>query len=194
MIMSNRNTNNQKLRYRLNRISVFIAAILFSGIFQFASAQQSESELLSTRPHFLDSADYLSDSLFREDMKIIGKYIELDSVDRQMFRPSVLLMLIRNNSNASQILDYNALIGIIKDFRKGIGYTEMRKAIMLYSNLADRRVNPKNWDLDQQLFVRLGFTQADIEDFKLFISMKKNRKKTYRQAYIDYMKEIDSLK
>lgn len=107
MIMSNKSSNYQKFRYRFNHLYVFIAAILFSGTFQVASAQQLESELLSTRPHFLDSVGHQSDSLFREDMKVIGKYVELDSVDIQMFRPSVLLMLIRNNHDPSLTLDYN---------------------------------------------------------------------------------------
>jgi hypothetical protein len=54
-------------------------------------------------------------------------------------------------------------------------------------------VNISNWDTDKQLFIKLGFTESDLEDFKEYISQRAPKNINYKEAYVGYMKEIEAL-
>lgn len=161
----------------------------------FAQAQEVavNQKLLHEKPNFLKQRLKATDPLFIQDISVLKQFMVLDSLDEEMLKPQILLVVLSDSRPADSVITYQTLINAVQVFKKGIGYTEFRKGLLLYKEMAALIVNPDNWELDQTLFKRLGFTEADLEDFLLFISKSENKKLNYKQAYLAYMKEIDSL-
>ena len=55
-------------------------------------------------------------------------------------------------------------------------------------------MNLQDWPADQELFVRMGFTINDLEDFKTFISRPEHAELSYLQVFSKYMKEIEGMR
>ncbi|MNQ99814.1 hypothetical protein D3C85_1155640 [compost metagenome] len=55
-------------------------------------------------------------------------------------------------------------------------------------------MNLKDWEMDKELFVRMGFTVSDLEDFKNFIAQPERSELTYMQAFSQYMSEIEAMR
>ena len=172
-------------------ITLAFTIILFLfGLTAEAQEGTVNQKLLTEQPNFLKQPLKASDSLFIQDIAVLKKFVLLDSLDEAML---ILLVILSDSQPTDSTITYQKLIDAIQTFKKGIGYTEFRKSLILYKQMAALLVNPDNWEKDQLLFKRLGFTEADLEDFLLFISKSENKKLNYKQAYLAYMKEIDSL-
>ncbi|WP_233164536.1 hypothetical protein [Pedobacter sp. ASV28] len=178
-------------KYRF--ITGLMAILLFIlSTFVYAQEGVSSRELLKKQPNFLTTHLKASDTLFLKDIAVLKNFIVMDSVDVEILKPQILYTLLNENT-IDTTATYKTLIDAILTFKQGIGYLEFRKGIILYKQMAIVKVNPKNWENDQILFKRLGFTEADLEDFLLFISKQENKDLNYKEAYLAYMKEIDRL-
>ncbi len=175
----------------LHLLATFL--LLFTASFGYAQENTANQQLLAKEPHFLQSRLKSTDSLFLEDINVIKKYVQLDSVDIEILKPQILYAVLVE-AKVDSAVTYKTLIDAIQTFKGGIGYNEFRKGILLYKQMASIKVNPQNWSNDQVLFRKLGFTEADLDDFLLFISKAENKEMNYKQAYLAYMKEIDNLK
>jgi len=164
----------------------------FASIFSFAQQSEVDTKLLSEQPNFLKTRLKSTDSLFLKDIGVLKKFIALDSVDMEILKPQILYTVL-SESNVDTIVTYKTLVNAVQAFKQNIGYAEFRKGILLYKQMAAIKVNPENWKNDQALFRRLGFTEADLEDFLVFISKPENKNMNYKEAYLAYMKEIDNL-
>ena len=177
-----------------NRLHLLLTSLLlFITSFGYAQENTTNQQLLAKEPHFLQSRLKSTDSLFLEDINVIKKYVQLDSVDLEILKPQILYAVLVE-AKVDSAVTYKTLINAIQTFKGGIGYAEFRKGILLYKQMASIKVNPQNWINDQVLFRKLGFTEADLDDFLLFISKAENKEMNYKQAYLAYMKEIDNLK
>ncbi len=168
------------------------ALLLLLSMVTFAQQTNDEQRLLSEQPNFLKSRLKATDSLFVHDITVIKKFVALDSVDVEILKPQILYAVL-SDSKVDSVVTYQTLVNAVRAFKQNIGYAEFRKGILLYKQMALIKVNPENWKNDQALFKRLGFTEADLEDFLLFISKPENKNLNYKEAYLAYMKEIDNL-
>lgn len=155
--------------------------------------QLSTNDPLDKVPHFIKNGAYTPDSLFVKDLAMLKTHIGFDSLDTKILKKSVLTELLYQDISVRAPYTYTKLIAAIQTFKKSIGYIELRKGLDIYERLKNLPVNPVNWSNDKKLFERLGFTEADLEDFIIFISKPANNKLTYKEAYVAYIKEIDSL-
>jgi hypothetical protein len=60
--------------------------------------------------------------------------------------------------------------------------------------MAAKKVNLDNWESDKELFVRMGFTAGDLEDFKGFLGSLGPENLTYKAALTRYMTEIEAMR
>lgn len=168
---------------------IFIPLVISLSTF---AQSATDKKLLSKEPNFLKARLKPTDSLFVKDIEVLKKFVVLDSVDIEILKPQILYSIL-SESNVDTLVTYKKLVEAVQMFKQNIGYTEFRKGILLYKQMATIKVNPENWIKDQELFRKLGFTEADLEDFLLFISKPENKNLNYKEAYLAYMKEIDSL-
>jgi len=172
---------------------LIILLLLLIASFSYAQENTATRQLLSKEPHFLQTRLKSTDSLFLEDINVIKKHVQLDSIDLEILKPQILYAVLIE-AKVDSAVTYQTLIDAIQTFKSAIGYAEFRKGIVLYKQMAAIKVNPQNWSNDQVLFRKLGFTEADLDDFLVFISKAENKDLNYKQAYLAYMKEIDNLK
>ena len=172
--------------------NIFFTSLLLVGISSSAQQNNNDSQLLSLEPNFLKARLKANDSLYLKDISILQKFVALDSVDLEILKPQILYTIL-SESNVDTVVTYKKLVEAVQSFKQNIGYAEFRKGILLYKQMAAIKVNPSNWENDQLLFRKLGFTEADLEDFLVFISKPQHKELNYKEAYLAYMKEIDSL-
>jgi len=179
----------------MKNMSIFLvclASLLLASTSSNAQHNKEDLELLSKEPQFLKTRLKASDTLYQKDLAVLKKFVVLDSVDIEILKPKILYSIL-SESSIDTIVTYKKLVAAVETFKQNIGYSEFRKAVLLYKEMASVRVNPANWANDQILFRKLGFTEADLEDFLLFISKPAHQQLNYKEAYLAYMKEIDSL-
>lgn len=89
---------------------------------------------------------------------------------------------------------YRTLIDYFNDYKKTIAYKDFIKGLVLYKELALKKINLDNWETDKELFVRMGFTVGDLEDFKSFLTNVASQDLTYKAALTKYMSEIEVMR
>ncbi len=151
------------------------------------------SKILDQHPYFADHQLLPADSLLLRDIEILKHCGNFDSIDSELLKGSVLSALMRDQVNAGKPATYRTIIDFVSDFRKTQEYREFRDGVLLYKSLENKKVSLKEWDTDQQLFIRMGFTVSDLDDFKEYMVDPSNTELTYKQVYIKYMKSLDEL-
>jgi hypothetical protein len=149
---------------------------------------------LKKQPYFATHKTLSTDSLFLQDLKVIKHFVMLDSIDVELLKPNILAALMLEQANAGKATTFQVLINYFKEFKSTIAYKDFRKGVLLYRNMEGQKVNLSNWEVDKELFVKLGFTEADLEDFQDYILNRAPKNINYKEAYTGYMKEIAALK
>lgn len=177
----------------LGKSLLWVAFLSLCTIFCFAQSEVSCATDLVKEPYFVKNKVSQNDSLYLNDLAILKKCGNFSDTDSLLFKGSIFLAIMDKELEDTSNVTYERVINAINQFKKTNTYKEFLESVTLYKSLESKTVNPKNWETDKILFVRLGFTEADLEDFKIFIADEKHQKLTYKQAYILYMKEIDAL-
>lgn len=186
------------LRLGFSQKNIFTAGLMLIliGVISasFAQTPIDCSKVLDQQPNFVDHKLLPTDSLLQNDIRILKHCGDFDSIDSELLKGTVLSALMRDQVNAGKPATYRTIIDFVSDFRKTQEYREFRDGVVMYRNLENKKVSLKDWDTDQQLFVRMGFTVSDLDDFKEYISSPTNSSLTYKEAYKKYMNEIEGLK
>ncbi|MEJ7560577.1 MAG: hypothetical protein WKF66_19865 [Pedobacter sp.] len=173
-----------------------VCLVLLSLLRSVDSSAQEKfpyDSFLEKQPYFATHKVIPTDSLFIQDVKILRHYLDLDSIDMELLKPNVLSALMLEQVNAGKASTFKVLVDYFKDFKNSISYQDFRNGVILYRKMERQPVNLSNWENDKQLFVKLGFTESDLEDFKEYISQRAPKNINYKEAYVGYMKEIEAL-
>ena len=173
--------------------SVILFIFLFTSIHSFAQRDFDCDKLLDQQPYFVKHKSGEQDSMLKRDIEILKHCGDFDSIDSAFFKGPVLGALMLDQVRLGKPATYRTLIEMLKDFRKTEAYKEFSDGMLIYRRLKEKKVNLKDWDSDKELFVRLGFTVNDLEDFKMFLQKPENISLTYMAALTKYMTEIEAL-
>lgn len=150
------------------------------------------SKVLDQEPYFARHQSLLpTDSLLIKDILILKHCGSFDEIDSELLKGSVLTALMRDEVNEGKPATYRTILDFISAFKKTQEYQEFKDGVLLYRTLENKKVSLKDWDKDQKLFIRMGFTQNDLDDFKGYISGPQVAGLTYKEAYLKYIKEIE---
>jgi len=183
-----------QLRYLIKENTFPALLLLFLVCMTSVSFGQTESDcsaILDQEPYFVRHQFLPSDSLFMKDVRILKHCGNFDAVESELLKSSVLTGLMREQISAGKPATYRTIIDYINLFKKTQEYQEFRDGVLLYRQLENKKVNLKDWESDQKLFVRMGFTQNDLDDFKEYISVPPVNGLTYKEAYLRYIKELE---
>lgn len=176
-----------------NVLSVFVLTFLCFLSFAVVAQESGNVRKLSDRPYFLDHELKSKDSLFATDVVTLKKYVTFDSLDVELLKAPVLREILLGEARVGRPATYQTMVAYIAYYRQTVAYKEFRENLILFKRMESLKVNPLNWEKDQILFNRLGFTESDLEDFKSYISAPEHANMNYKQAYIGYMNEIMAL-
>lgn len=186
------------LRLDWSQKNIFCAGLMLIliSVISVSSAQTPIdcNKILDQQPNFVNHHLLPTDSLLLNDIQILKHCGDFDSVDSELLKGSVLSAMMRDEVSSGKPATYRTIVDFVINFRKTREYQEFRDGVIMYRNLENKKVNLKEWDTDQQLFVRMGFTVNDLDDFKEYISSPSNSSLTYKEAYMKYMNELEGLK
>jgi len=174
-------------------IITFITSIFTLSYNAFGQQKVDCNLLLDSEPYFAGHKVAFADSLFQRDITIIKQCGNLDSLDRELLKVPVLGSIMLGEVRKGKPATYRTIINYISNFKKTPEYEEFATGVLLYRKLENKKADTTTWDEDKKLFVRMGFSESDLEDFKLFVVMPQHKDMTYKQLYIGYMNELEKL-
>jgi len=181
------------------KLSVFflLTSLFLLSLSTSSFAQQDKidcAKILDTEPYFVKHKTAEQDVMLKRDIQILKHCGNFDSVDSLFFKGPILGALMLDQSRLGKPATYRTLIEMLTVFRETESYKEFAKGMSLYRTLKGKKVNLNEWDTDKELFVRMGFTVNDLEDFKAFLTDPEHAKLTYQEALTKYMSEIEAMR
>lgn len=178
----------------MRKTSFFLCLLLSIVMACGAYGQEVFGEnVLDEEPYFARHNGKTEDMLFLRDIRILKRFGRFEGLDSAFLKAAILGNIMIEQVRLGKPATYRTVIDYVSNFRQTEAYQQFAEGITLFKKLQDKKVNPDNWDEDKALFVRLGFTEADLDDFRNYIGDPVHKDLTYKQAYAAYMKEIESL-
>ncbi len=177
---------------RLNLLFFFLLLICTKEL--FAQDTLDCEKLLDQQPYFVKHKSGEKDMALKRDIEILKKCGNFNSVDSTLLKGPILGVLMLEQVNAGKPATYRTIIDFFKNFRNTSKYKDFVYGLELYKITGWKKVNPESWDLDKELFVRMGFTVSDLEDFKLFMIKPENTGQTYMVVFSKYMTELEEMR
>lgn len=150
--------------------------------------------VLDQEPFFVKHKTSEKDSLLKRDIAILKHCGNFESIDSVFFKGPMLGALMLDQVRTGKPATYRTLIDYFNDYKKTPAYRDFVKGLVIYQELAGKKINLNNWEADKELFVRMGFTAGDLEDFKSFLSGLATENLTYKAALTRYMSEIEAMR
>lgn len=174
--------------------SLFFVVFLFFSCFAVAQRSFDCEKILDTEPYFVRHKSLAADSLLKRDIAVLKHCGDFDDVDSVFFKGAMLGALMLDQVRIGKPATYRTLIDYFAEFKKTISYKDFVKGLALYREMAAKKVNLNNWETDKELFVRMGFTAGDLDDFKGFLTGVASENLTYKAALTRYMSEIEAMR
>ena len=175
-------------------LTIIMITLFFSLSYNASGQQKIDCSLLQdSEPYFAAHKVTASDSLFQRDIAIIKQCGNLDSLDQELLKVPVLGSIMLGQVRKGKPATYRTIIDYITDFKKTSEYEEFATGVLLYRKLENKKADTTTWEQDKMLFVRMGFSESDLEDLKLFMAMPGQKNMTYKQLYISYMNDLEKL-
>ncbi|WP_316822476.1 hypothetical protein [Pedobacter gandavensis] len=183
---------------KLNRFSGkgiwSLLLLTFIGLPIFAQEKLDCEKILDQEPYFVrHKSGEKSEALLR-DIEILKHCGDFNPVDSAFLKGNMLGMLLLQEVRAGKPATYRTLVDFFQNFRKTAEYKDFSYGLALYRKIGEKKVSLQDWPSDQELFVRMGFTVNDLEDFKEFVFRPAHVELNYLQVFSKYMKEIEEMR
>lgn len=165
--------------------------------FYFCSFAQEKTDcerLLDTEPYFVKNKSDEKDKALMRDIEILKHCGNFNSIDSTFLKGPLLGSLMLEQVNAGKPATYRTIIDFFQEFRKTTRYKDFAYGLSLYQKIGKKQINEDTWEADKELFVRMGFTVGDLDDFKRFMIRPENSKLSYLGVLTKYMTEIESMR
>lgn len=179
---------------KIIRTSIFTLLICAAGLQGRAQQDIDCKKVLDQQPYFVRHKSGEEDAMLKKDIEILKHCGNFDSIDSAFFKGPVLGALMLDQVRLGKPATYRTLIDMLTEFRKTASYKDFADGMLLYRKLKEKKVNPEEWEQDKALFVRMGFTVNDLDDFKSFMMQPENVELTYMAVLTRYMTEIEAMR
>lgn len=174
--------------------SLPLLVFLFSGIALYAQPAIDCEKILDKEPYFVKHKSSGQDSMLKRDIAILKHCGSFEGIDTVFLKGQMLGSLMLDQVRIGKPATYRTLIDYFSAFKNTIAYQDFVKGLVLYNELAMKKVNLDNWEKDKELFVRMGFTAGDLDDFKEYLAGLAVENLTYKAALTRYMSEIEAMR
>lgn len=182
---------------KLNQIVYLGKYVLLLSLFSIPAIAQEKidcEKALDQEPYFVRHKSAEKDQALQKDIEILKRCGDFNPVDSAFLKGNMLGMLMLQEVRAGKPATYRTIVEFFQNFRKTAEYKDFSYGLALYRKIGEKKVNLQDWPADQELFVRMGFTINDLEDFKTFISRPEHAELSYLQVFSKYMKEIEGMR
>lgn len=164
------------------------------GVPVFAQEVLDCEKTLDQEPYFVRHKSGAKDQALLRDIEILKRCGNFSPVDSAFLKGNMLGMLMLQEVRAGKPATYRTLVNFFENFRKTAEYKDFSYGLALYRKIGTKKVNLEDWAVDQELFVRMGFTINDLEDFKAFIFRPEHADLSYLKVFSKYMNEIEGMR
>ena len=186
---------NPNLRLLYMYLKLFLVSFFaFYGIPVVAQDTLDCAKLLDKEPYFVRHKSGEKDLALKRDIEILKHCGSFNSVDSALLKGPILGVLMLEQVNAGKPATYRTIIDFFREFRDTPKYKDFAYGLELYKKTGQKKVNAETWDKDQELFVRMGFTVNDLEDFKIFMVKPEHSGQTYLVVLSKYMAELEGMR
>lgn len=168
--------------------------LLFIGFSGFSQDTINCAAMLDRQPYFVKHKSDDKDLALKRDIEILKHCGNFDSIDSAFLKGSMLGTIMLQEVRAGKPATYRTIVDFFENFRKTAEYKDFAYGLSLYRKIGQKKVRLEDWKTDQELFVRMGFTVNDLEDFKLFLEDPAQQGATYLQAFSKYMAELEAMR
>jgi hypothetical protein len=175
-------------------IYLILSVFLFSCSTVYSQQKIDCEKVLDKEPHFVKHKTPATDSLLKRDIEILKHCGNFEGIDTVFLKGQMLGSLMLDQVRIGKPATYRTLIDYFAAFKKTISYKDFVKGLVLYQEMASKKVNLDNWESDKELFVRMGFTVGDLNDLKNYLSDLKAENLTYKAALTRYLSEIEAMR
>ncbi|MFT4523422.1 MAG: hypothetical protein ACI8ZN_002375 [Bacteroidia bacterium] len=151
-------------------------------------SQQIDCEAIKGEmPRSLKNRNAPVDSIVRSDLNIILSCGSFDAVDRKMFQPPILGIMVFQLAKQQKDINFGNLVEAFQTYKTTEQYLKMRKSFAFMDAYENKII-----DKSDSLAVRTGYEQMgimgpDLDSLIAIIYAEKNAKLTYREAFQLYM-------
>ncbi len=121
------------------------------------------------------------------DFEIISKCSGLDEYDIEALSHKPILgsvLLEMAKSGDFDIPNYENMCAFIKNFVQGKEYQQLRLVTILNSRVQNKQITLEDWEQDRQLFIVMGLTREELDQYYQFISKPEYQYLTYQKAFL----------
>ncbi|EDM35788.1 hypothetical protein PBAL39_06401 [Pedobacter sp. BAL39] len=173
---------------------VVLLLLLFAGLRGVSQSDVDCKVLLDQQPYFVKHKSDEKDLALKRDIEILKHCGNFDSVDSAFLKGPMLGVIMLQEVRAGKPATYRTIVDFFNNFRKTAEYKDFAYGLSLYRKIGQKKVRLEDWKVDQELFVRMGFTVNDLEDFKHFLEAPAQQGATYLQAFSRYMAELEGMR
>ena len=170
---------------------LLIAFMLFCSAVKAQDVTDCE-KLLDKEPYFVRHKGV--DSLLLKDIRLLKHCGNFESIDSVFLKGPMLGALMLDQARLGKPATYRTLINYFNNYKQTAAYKDFVKGLILYKELAQKKINLENWETDKELFIRMGFTVGDLDDFKSYLAKLSAEDLTYKAALTRYMSEIEAMR
>lgn len=169
--------------------------VLLGCCFNLMAQEKTDCDkVLDTEPYFVKNKSDEKDKALIRDIEILKRCGKFNSIDSAFLKGSLLGGLMLEEVNKGKPATYRTIINFFSEFRKTDRYKDFAYGLSLYQKIGKKTISEATWEVDKELFVRMGFTENDLEDFKAFMLKSENLKLSYLVVLTKYMTEIESMR
>ena len=123
-----------------------------------------------------------------KDWKILVNCGKLDSIDRIIFSPKIIVGLVITEMPYNDKITYRQLLKKINEKRNNPEYSKLKETVYLTEKIKVKLINENEWEKDKLILEKIGLNVNELNDFKKFIQKYKNTNTTYGTAFQLYLK------
>lgn len=184
---------------RLQKITSAVFTIACAFLISFSSPAQAQQKpdcekLLDQEPYFVKHKTDEKDPGLKRDIEILKNCGNFSGTDSVFLKGPILGVLMLEQVNAGKPATYRTIISFFKEFRNTAKYKDFSYGLSLSREIGQKKIDPQTWEKDKELFVRMGFTVNDLEDFKTYMSKPENSSLTYMDVLKKYMAGLEALR
>lgn len=133
--------------------------------------------VLSGQPHDISVADAAA-------LRDCG---QLDSMDIEILRTTMLSMLVYDNMLAGQPTTLRSMIATMQEFKQTEDYEGIRDAMAFSFHFSWQHFSESSWPAAKPFFEGVGMSPQQIDSFKTYLQLPENSRRSYHEALADFL-------
>lgn len=165
-------------------LTTLIIVISLNSFGQFSKIDCDKT--LKKEPYFAGHNPSPSKDSLLLDLEILKFCGNLDSIDEQLLNGTAIAQITIELTTQKKKVTYKAILDFFNEFKKTEQYSTNREIIIVSKTLENKIATVSEFEKDKILLAKIGMSNSELDNFKIFIEANASRKMTYKDAFEKY--------